>query len=123
MKTKWILAFALALAANGLTGGAIAQTQHPNGLGQNYVDAAPLGTPGNGATYTATMANEAAAAWQFPGTVSTAQCGSTGPQIVSKQTATSCAAWAYTKALAGHVKLNAANKNCYCPTSTDPVWQ
>jgi hypothetical protein len=120
---KWILAFALALAANWLAGGAIAQTQHPNGLGQNYVDAAPLGMPGNAATYTATMANEAAAAWPFSGTVGTGQCGTTGPQLVSKQTATSCAVWTYTKALAGHVKLNTMSKSCLCPTSADPVWQ
>ena len=124
MKMKWILAFALVLAVNGHTGGAIAQTQHPNGLGQIYVDAAPLGTPGSVSTYSATMANKAAAAWPVQGTVGTGQCGGpTGAMFVKKEAATSCAVWVYTKALAGHVKLNGADKTCYCPTNTDPVWK
>jgi hypothetical protein len=126
MKTKWIVAFALALVVNGLTGGVtIAQTQHNNGLGQSYVDPAhPLGTPGQAATYTSTMANDAANAWPVSGTISTATCGSgpTASQNVMKQTATSCAVWAYTKSMAGHVHLNTANNNCSCPTTSDPAW-
>jgi hypothetical protein len=128
MKTKWIVAFALALVVNGLTSGVtIAQTQHQNGLGQSYVDPAdPLGTPGNAGTYNVNMATLAATAWQQPGPEksSSGQCGRGGPtpsQAVTKQTATSCAVWAFTGALAGHVHLNQAN-TCVCPSPSDPAW-
>jgi hypothetical protein len=126
MKTKWILAFAFALVVNGITSGVtIAQTQHPNGLGQSYVDSAPLGVPGNPTTYTSSMANAAANSWPSSGTVGSGACGS-GPnasQYVRKQTPTSCAVWAYTKSMAGYVHLNAANNTCYCPTASDPAWK
>ena len=126
MKTKWILAFAFGLVVNGLTSGVtIAQTQHNNGLGQTFVDSASLGTPGNAATYTLALANAAAAAFPFQGTVRTSQCGTStrSPMMVVKQTATSCATWGYTGMLAGYAKLNQANNNCYCPTTADPTWR
>jgi hypothetical protein len=125
MKTRWILAFSLVLVVIRLTGGVtIAQTQHSNGLGQSYVDAAPLGTPGNPATYASSMANAAANAWPTSGTIASGQCGSgvAASQHVRKQTQTSCAVWVYSKPLAGHVHLNTANNNCLCPTTSDPVW-
>lgn len=39
------------------------QLDHSNGFGQTYQDCAPLGTPGDPATYTQHMAVEAAEAW------------------------------------------------------------
>ena len=125
MKMKWILAFALALAVNGFTGGAtIAQTQHDNGLGQSYADSGPLGVPGNAATFTANMANSAAMAWPSIGTIISGQCAGPGAAgMVAKQTPTSCAVWVYSSNRAGHVHLNTANNSCICPTTSDLVWK
>lgn len=98
---------------------------HINGLGQSFADCAPLGVPGNQATYSATLAAEARGAWPFSGTDSTATCGS-GAQAASaavRQTANSCAVWVYQKALAGYVRLNSLNNTCFCPTNVDPIWQ
>lgn len=127
MKTKWMLALALALVVIGLTGGVtIAQVQHNNGLGQSYVNSSPVGQPGNVSTYNLNMANAAANAWPTSGTISPVQCrgplGRTTYPAVFKQGPTACAVWAYTGPMAGHVHANGADNNCYCPAATDPPW-
>jgi hypothetical protein len=125
MNTNRLLVLALALVMNGVTVGvSVAQTQHSNGLGQNYSSPSALGTPGNAGTYTQTMAQAAAAAWPSSGNVSSAKCGSiaSAPLVVFKQAPTSCAAWAYTASVAGRVHLNMANNSCLCPSTTDPTW-
>jgi hypothetical protein len=98
---------------------------HVNGIGQPFDDCSPLGVPGNASTYSLTLATEARAAWPFSGTDITGTCGAggTAPRAVFRQTATSCAVWAYSGAPAGRVHLNSADKNCYCPTSADPTWK
>ncbi len=102
---------------------------HQNGLGQGYDDCSPLGVPGTNSTYSYTLATEARNAWPMSsagdadcicGTGSTTTC-------VWRQTATSCAVWEFHSASgasspAGHVNLNTANNNCYCPASTNPTW-
>ena len=66
---------AVALVTSAVAGGvSIAQTQHQNGLGQTYSDAAPLGSPGNQSSYTQVMAQEAANSWPQTGTASSAVC-------------------------------------------------
>jgi len=96
-------------------------TIHSNGLGQNYFDCFPLGTPGSAGTYNLTMAQEARAAWPMAGTDSTATCP--GSQAAAfRQTSTMCAVWVYSGSLAGYVHLNAANNSCLCPSGSDPTW-
>src|SRR5262245_55986983 len=115
MIPRWIFAFTLALVG----GVAIAQTQHINGLGQNYSSPVPLGVPGNQTTYSLAMAQAAASAWPESGTIGSATCGGpTAPKVVMKQTPTSCAAWVYSGNLAGRVKLT-AGRNCLCPSISD----
>jgi hypothetical protein len=124
MKTNRMHVLALALLASGVAAGvSVAQTQHQNGLGQTYSDAASLGSPGNQSSYTQVMAQEAANSWPQTGTVSSAVCNvPRNAQMVTKKTATSCAAWTYTGPIAGHVHLNTANNNCMCPSASDPTW-
>jgi hypothetical protein len=93
---------------------------HSNGLGQTYLNSAPLGTPGNPSTYTLSMANGAATAWPPSGTIFTGTCSGAG--AVLKLTATSAAVWVYTGTLAGHVRLNSANNTAFCPNGSSPVW-
>ena len=101
----------------------IPSCQHSNGLGQTYTDCQALGTPGNQASYNVTMATEARAAWPFSGTDSAGTCGAGGgAAAMSRQTASSCAVWAYTGSIAGYVHLNSATNQCFCPTTTDPTW-
>jgi hypothetical protein len=124
MKTNRTHVLALALLASGVAGGvSVAQTQHQNGLGQTYNSALPLGNPGAASSYNQSMAQAAANAWPASGTVSSAVCAvPRNAQMVTKQTTNSCAAWAYTGQIAGRVHLNTANKNCICPTTSDPTW-
>lgn len=97
--------------------------QHHNGLGQTYQDCSPLGVPGNAATYTVTMANEARGVWPNTGTDGTGKCtGPNGGNAVYRQTTTSCAVWGYTGGIAGYVMLNTANNNCTCPSPTGTTW-
>ncbi len=102
---------------------------HIDGLGQGFDDCSPLGVPGNNTNYTYTLATEARAAWPFT-TIDDEDCvcgtGST-TTCVWRATATQCAVWEFHNAVggtspAGHVNLNTANNNCYCPVSTDPTW-
>jgi hypothetical protein len=100
---------------------------HDNGLGQQYSDCNPRGTPGIAPTYNSIMAQEAALAWPSAGAISTAVCGggSTSPyQVVEDQTSTRVAVWAYTglQGQAGHVFLNTSSNVAHCPTEADPAW-
>ncbi len=103
-----------------------AQTgSHQNGLGQSYTDPAPPGTPGSAATYSHTMAIEAAQAWPMVGIRPLSRkCGNGAgaAEAISMQSPAHCAVWAYTGPAAGHVRLNTANNTCVCPTVTDPAW-
>jgi hypothetical protein len=98
-------------------------TAHVNGLGQNFYDCMPLATPGTASTYNQTLAAEARAAWAYQGTDAAASSMYPRALLVYRQTATACAVWAYSGAIAGHVHLNAANNTCYTPSATDPFWR
>lgn len=122
-------------AADGTVSGSTTLTvtcrSHPNGLGGNYSDCAPLGTPGTPSSYNATMANEAALSWNSAGTISSAQCGSggnTATVVIDTASATGpTAIWAYAAtgtlvATVGHVILS-ASASSFCPGATDPAWR
>jgi len=103
--------------------GSACMPQHQNGLGQTYDDCAPLGVPGNQATYSVTMAGEARAAWPTVGTDGAGKCtGPNGGDALFRQTASSCAVWLYTGSAAGHVHLNTASNSCVCASGSDPTW-
>ncbi|MBI5534379.1 MAG: hypothetical protein HY898_16770 [Deltaproteobacteria bacterium] len=107
--------------------GTLCQGVHDNGQGQTYNDCHALGTVGDPSTYTATMAQEAATAWNSGGTIAWAGCktGSKTADCYYNKTATQCAVWCYTNnsgSVAGHTYLNATGSTCYCPTSTDATW-
>ena len=106
---------------------------HKNGtsapLGQSYFLSAdyckPLGTPGDATTYTADMANAAAAAWGITGTP--ADVGCSGGRIICVGNGTAgYASWGYTGTLAGHYYWQAGGcggpTKCCCPFATDPIW-
>lgn len=77
---------------------------HLNGLGQYYYDCAPLGVPGNPATYTSTMAAEAAAAWASSGTTTTLTCGTSAcVSYLTTGMPQDCAVWCYAGPYAGYV--------------------
>lgn len=95
---------------------------HSNGLGQTYMDCAPLGTPTVASTYTMTMVGEARAAWPFAGTNLSGTCSGTGASSYMLKTSTSCAVWVYSKSLAGRVHLNSVDNTCLCATESDPTW-
>jgi hypothetical protein len=94
---------------------------HSNGLGQTYTDCQPLGTPGNAATYTLVMAQEAANAFLagHTGQVSTGTCGIANAVIVTGPA--SSEVWAYSGPLAGLV-LETSGGPPFCPATGDPTW-
>ncbi len=98
---------------------------HSNGLGQTYLDCHPLGTPGDGATYSLSMATEARAAWLGLKVNGTFTCG-TGPDAAAcifQRDPSQCAMWCYTNTVAGYVRLNVAKGGaCQCPSSSDLPW-
>jgi hypothetical protein len=99
--------------------------QHPNGLGQYYIDCAdPLGTPGVASTYNSTMALDAANAWGH-GTPKQTSCWSGSNQscyAVSGNGA--CATWCYTGAVAGRVEqMFTSWCNNVCPSTTSTSWR
>ena len=104
--------------------GTSCQTTHDNGVGQNFYDCSPLGTPGTATTYTLAMANEARDAWPVAGAVSTGSCG-TAPAATGTCTcklgAASATVWCYTGGLAGYVFQNSAAA-CGCPIIGDTTW-
>jgi hypothetical protein len=95
------------------------QPAHANGLGQSYFDCSPLGTPGNPATYSLSMAQEAAGAWNASGTSVPTACG--GETCLGWRTSSDCAVWCYGSTLAGYVYRNAiASLVCTCPVVGTP---
>jgi hypothetical protein len=108
--------------------------QHQNGLGQTYSDCSPLGVPGNAATYTATMADEAASSWPNPGGAAQTQILTGGACYESNHTTQdecdasytfyACSVWCFSGQLAGYVYENIADdfggdgSNCLCPSLT-----
>lgn len=95
---------------------------HANGLGQTYAFCAPLGAPGDPATYSVEMARAARAAWPEAGTDLEGACATgDGRKAVWRKTADACAGWLYTTTMAGHVYLGTTS--CSCPDGTHPVWK
>lgn len=113
-------------------GAGLCQGTHSNGLGGTYVDCSPLGTPGNGATYSSTMGQEATASWANPGGTPQILTGGgclesnefTQDQCDASYTFSACAVWCFSGQLAGYVYENLADDffgdggNCLCPTTT-----
>jgi hypothetical protein len=97
---------------------------HSNGLGQDYLDCAPLGTPGDPSTYDVFMAREAAGvstiAAKGSGAV-TCSSGDGAASCIAKRSKTECAIWCYTESIAGFVHDNPTTA-CQCPTTSDPTW-
>ncbi|HET7701129.1 MAG TPA: choice-of-anchor D domain-containing protein, partial [Candidatus Limnocylindria bacterium] len=95
---------------------------HSNGIGGTYGHSAPLGTPGNPATYTVSMAFAAADSGDpTGGALPTAvTCGTELAYMI--QTLEFTAVWVYTGPLAGRVRLAYANPLPLCPTSTADAW-
>lgn len=99
---------------------------HSAGFGISYLDCAPLGTPGNPATYTQTMAVEAAqaalASGQFPAflTLVSVLCGSSGSSIgIGAPPVTVNAIWTFAGPNAGHAS---SGSPAPCPNTTFPTW-
>jgi hypothetical protein len=108
-------------------GSCVACNTHSNGLGQTYLDCAPLGTPGNASTYSSMMANEAARAWNTGGTITDSAgaflCSPSGVLsngVEDVLASGECSIWLYDGPAAGHVKNNASG--CLCPSASDPTW-
>jgi GTPase involved in cell partitioning and DNA repair len=78
------------------------------------------GVPGNEATYSQSLAQNARAAWPFTGTDALCMC-SGNAQCVYRQTATSCAVWMYTKTNAGHVRLKNRRQRLALTRTIAPV--
>jgi len=75
---------------------------HQNGLGQTFVDCAPLGIFG------LTQAQEAAKAWRSTGTAVDVTCpgSGAGTPCFGWQSGPDCGTWCYTAPLAGNVYLD-----------------
>lgn len=102
-------------------GGTSCQLAHSNGLGQSYYSCAPLGSPGSGGTYTATMAVQAGEAWAPGASANPAfPCG--GGYCNAVVANGQCAVWCYQSLLAGYVNLNAIGITCLCPTNLSREW-
>jgi Tol biopolymer transport system component len=117
-------------SVSGSTTLTVACRLHADGLGQTYADCAPLGTPGNPATYSQTMALEAAHAWNPSGLIFHASCGSganVANVIVYQATGSGpTATWTYGATgsyipTVGHVYLS-ATADAFCAQPTDPAW-
>ena len=93
-----------------MSGGGDCQTQHSNGLGQNFYDCVPLNT------YNTTQAGEAC---QAAGGVScTALYSCTGGgsnHVLCDQIGGVCACWDYSGSNVGYV-YKSTTSTCYCPT-------
>jgi hypothetical protein len=105
-------------------GGTICQTVHSDGLGQTYLDCNPPGQPGKAATYSQTMALEAAAAFSSMTPITTQTCIDPNGQnaqvvIVQSNDQTTFATWQYTQSLAGFVNNQSAPT---CPDGSSPKW-
>lgn len=89
---------------------------HSTGLGQTFVDCAPVGA------YSLGLALEAAAYWDAPTTLND-QLVTCGDGSALSSTANGAwAVWAYSGSLAGHVSTGTSGAPS-CPTPSDPGWQ
>jgi hypothetical protein len=105
--------------------GAGCSPPHINGLGQSFSNCAPLGVPGDQATYSLSLAMSARGAWTVSGTDGSAKCvGPNGGEIIYRLGGGLCAVWMYTGNAAGHVQLAAAAStgDCLCPSPATAVW-
>ena len=99
---------------SGSTGLSVTCRSHPNGLGQDYADCRPLGTPGNASTYTLTMAAEAGAASPYwTGNNGSVALCTNGAHVWIVQSGTTCAIWAYEGTAAGSVLVTTSAEECY----------
>jgi Stigma-specific protein, Stig1 len=98
------------------------QTVHINGVGGNYYDCNAQGTPGQAATYTRTMAQEAAESWsnQSQSVASCSASGQTYHAVAVSDSSGTYGLWAYEGPFAGHVRVNAGGP--VCPRASDPSW-
>ncbi len=109
--------------------GTLCTALHQNGLGNTYSDCVPFGVPGNAATYSANMANEANNAWPDGGFQSTGNCQdpTTGASdaCVGQDDGIQAAVWCYQGTIAGYVHLG-SDTACggfpCCPSTSDPTW-
>jgi len=110
-------------ACTGGTCQAACTLQHSNGLGQFYTDCSnPLGTPGNPATYTLTMAQEAAIALST-GTTQLVACSGGAPDTVTVANSNGSAYWTYAGSAAGFVSFVAKGLLIPpCPTTSSNTW-
>jgi hypothetical protein len=105
-------------------GTACTNTLAGQALGQSFTNGSPVGTPGNGATYTQQMAIDAANAWPVAGSLAAGACAT--DSVVAKETANSCAVWIYSGTTAGRVRYNSvktAGKYCLCPADATTTWR
>jgi hypothetical protein len=89
---------------------------HSNGIGQTYLDCAPLGT------YNVTTATEACAAWAATWGGSASSCSSASCGVGSEGATDGqghWANWAYESGNAGHVLLSTVDG---CDLSSTPTW-
>jgi hypothetical protein len=94
---------------------------HSNGAGQSYTDCTnPLGTPGNPATYSLTMAQEAATVYSHGGGVSSTSCNGAAAVTASGLALGTFGVWVYQGALAGYVQFSLGSATC--PTTSSATW-
>ncbi len=92
---------------------------HQNGYGATYLSCQPLGTPGSPATYTQTMAAQAAHAYDSSATITTATCPSGA--VVEITSGGNAIVWQYTGTLAGYTERTAGSSGA-CPTTGSRTW-
>jgi hypothetical protein len=103
-------------------GGTQCQTQHSNGVGQNYYDCASLATPGDPSTYTPAMAQEARAAFtgKFTGATPSPCTNSNPPSqalLGVSPDGVTFVTWAFSGPLAGRVSTGGV-----CPDTNSATW-
>jgi hypothetical protein len=86
---------------------------HSNGIGQTYLDCAPLGT------YNVTTATEACAAWAATWGGSASSCSANSCGLGAYDGQEHWANWAYAAGGAGHVQLQIVDG---CPDFSSPTW-
>jgi hypothetical protein len=102
------------------------QTQHNTGMSgygsfaASFYDCSSQGVPGNFATYSKALAQEAAAA-VFPGAAqAVVDCPQNGASAIQVSTSSGgFALWSYSGGTAGYVHYDTAP---YCPSTLDPTW-
>ena len=113
--------------------GTLCTAQHQVGLnGNTYSDCHAFGVPGNAATYTHAMADEATNAWTLGGTVVTGTGTCADPQggaalyCTANYTSARCGVWCAEGVLAGYVLLTtqsgSGGSNCLCPVGGGATW-